>query len=193
MRQFKNSFFLLQIWQYNDKSGKVQLPESANNVIGYNTERIKWTRSRLINSTGYVLLEMVGKHSHWFGRGEIRMKVICFYLIYLQISIFAIPTQLKTCGKHEPDDELPFMVHSENGTQIDLVLNRLDTVPSFSAARFGVEVVLVATEGRPSNSTQPIRFDVKLRKSLDDEHTPGVFNVINVCSPNSLANASGRA
>lgn len=85
------------------------------------------------------------------------------------------------------------MVHSENGTQIDLVLNRLNTVGTFSAARLGIEIVLVATEKEnpPKNSTPLLKFDVRLRKSLDDEHTPGVFNIINICSPFSLENDNG--
>lgn len=82
------------------------------------------------------------------------------------------------------------MVHSENGTQIDLVLNRLDTFRTFAASRFAVEIVLVATEETITNSSER-SFAVKLRKSLDDEHTPGVFNIVDICSPYSLAHANG--
>lgn len=96
---------------------------------------------------------------------------------------------MKTFGKHEIDDEFPFMVRSENGTQIDLVLSRLDTIPTFISARFAVEVVLLTSEQKKANSSN--NFKVNLRKSLDDEHTPGIFNIIDIFSPNSLANANG--
>lgn len=123
------------------------------------------------------------------------MKVISNIVNINFLCVLRIKTyfyfQFKTCGKHEIDDELPFMVHSENGTQIDLVLKGLDAFPAFRSARFGLEVVLVANESPMFNASLKHKFDVKLRKSLDDEHTPGMFNIIDICSPHSLANANG--
>ncbi|GAB0092780.1 glycosylated lysosomal membrane protein [Sergentomyia squamirostris] len=79
----------------------------------------------------------------------------------------------------------PHLMHTENSTQIDLILDSVHTNETFPQPRFAIEVVLVAMEPRKDNYT------VVVRKSLDDEFTPGIFKIINVASPASLNASSG--
>lgn len=63
------------------------------------------------------------------------------------------------------------MLHSENATQIDIIINNLTTARNFTKSRFAFEL-LFASENDP-NST--LNLDQKWK--LDDEFTPGIFEV----------------
>lgn len=64
------------------------------------------------------------------------------------------------------------MLHTENSTQVDITFDNMQTNKSFSHSRFAIELLVVG-EGNPS-----IPMFVNPRKSIDDEHTPGIFEVI---------------
>lgn len=66
---------------------------------------------------------------------------------------------------------MPHMLHSENSTQVDIILNNLQTNSSFKSSRFAMELLLV------SESKTRTGMIVDAKKSLDDEHTPGIFEV----------------
>lgn len=68
-------------------------------------------------------------------------------------------------------DMVPHMLHTENSTQVDIVLDHLQTNQTFTNSRFAVELLVVGG-GDPE-----IPMFVDPKKSLDDEHTPGVFEV----------------
>lgn len=65
------------------------------------------------------------------------------------------------------------MLHTENSTQIDIILDNLQTNETFSNSRFAIELLMVGG-GDPE-----ILMFVDPKKNLDDEHTPGIFEVIN--------------
>lgn len=64
------------------------------------------------------------------------------------------------------------MLHTENSTQIDIVLDKIETSQTFSNSRFAIELLVIG-EGNPE-----IPLFVDTEKTLDDEHTPGIFEVI---------------
>lgn len=65
----------------------------------------------------------------------------------------------------------PCMLHSENATQVDIVIDNLETKKDFSKSRFALEL-LVVSEDDPSTT---LAIDTK--RKLDDEFTPGIFEV----------------
>lgn len=66
---------------------------------------------------------------------------------------------------------VPHMLHTENSTQVDIILDHIQTNQTFSNSRFAIELLAVGG-GDPE-----IHMFVDPKKSLDDEHTPGVFEV----------------
>lgn len=68
-------------------------------------------------------------------------------------------------------DTIPHMLHTENSTLVDIILDNIQMNKSFSNSRFAIELMIVGG-GDPHRS---IIIDPK--KNLDDEHTPGVFEV----------------
>jgi hypothetical protein len=66
---------------------------------------------------------------------------------------------------------VPHMLHTENSTQVDIILDHIQTNRTFSYSRFAIELLAVGG-GDPE-----IPMFVDPKKSLDDEHTPGIFEV----------------
>lgn len=59
---------------------------------------------------------------------------------------------------------------------------------SWKGARYAAEMVMVASEDK---SNKP-GFVMQKRKSLDDEHTPGIFELIEIASPKSYVGGDGK-
>ena len=64
---------------------------------------------------------------------------------------------------------LPHLLLSSNASQLDITLNNLST--QYKNSRFALQIVTASSDS--ANTT----LNVKARKTLDDEHSPGVFTV----------------
>jgi len=65
--------------------------------------------------------------------------------------------------------ELPHLGYNENTTQVDVILDRLQSHDDQS--RFAIELVLVTNQKLGGD------MSISQRGSLDDEHSPGSFYV----------------
>lgn len=63
------------------------------------------------------------------------------------------------------------MLHSENATQVDIIIDNLETSKNFNQSRFAFELLIVSEH----NATSTLEIDTK--RKLDDEFTPGTFEV----------------
>ncbi|XP_055607118.1 glycosylated lysosomal membrane protein-like [Uranotaenia lowii] len=81
--------------------------------------------------------------------------------------------------------DYPHLLHSSNSTQVDIVFNNVSS--KFSHPRFAIELLFVVSEQAVIGSD----FQVTKRKSLDDEHTPGIFEIIDVLSPGAFKFSTG--
>ncbi|KPJ20556.1 Lysosomal protein NCU-G1-A [Papilio xuthus] len=81
--------------------------------------------------------------------------------------------------------ELPHLIHTANSTLVDISLVNLTTWRYYNSSRFALHLVLVSTD-----SATDTMHNV-MRKSLDDEHTPGVFEIIEIKTPASLSSEAG--
>lgn len=97
-----------------------------------------------------------------------------------------IRTQLKCFGHEDHDIDFPHLLHSTNVTQIDIeFVDLYNSNYSRPSTRLAAEFILVADESK----NQP--FQVSERKTLDDEHTPGIFKLIDITSPESFLGSRG--
>lgn len=74
-------------------------------------------------------------------------------------------------------------------TQVDFVIDALRVNKSWPRARYAAEMVLVASEDKSNNKPG---FVMQKRKSIDDEHTPGIFELIEIASPKSYVGGDGK-
>jgi len=75
---------------------------------------------------------------------------------------------LKAFDDEGREDQLPHLPYNENITQFDLSVNKVWTNTSKNS-RFAVEVMMIGNDKEG--------MDVSESKSIDDEYTPGVFQV----------------
>ncbi|XP_053695239.1 glycosylated lysosomal membrane protein-like [Sabethes cyaneus] len=81
--------------------------------------------------------------------------------------------------------DYPHLLHTSNSTQIDIVFNNVSA--KFAQPRFAIELLFVVSEQAVAGSN----FEVTQRKGLDDEHTPGIFEIIDVLSPGAFKFSTG--
>lgn len=64
---------------------------------------------------------------------------------------------------------------------------KLATNASFPKPRIAAEVIFMVDETNIGNQT----FKISKRRTLDDEHTPGIFELIDISSPESFMASRG--
>lgn len=69
------------------------------------------------------------------------------------------------------------MLHSENTTQIDLSIDNFETNKTFTSSRFAIELLFI-NDGEPN-----LIIPINIKKTINDEHTPGIFKFIEINSP----------
>lgn len=84
-------------------------------------------------------------------------------------------------GEKGHGDNYPHLLHNSNNTQIDVVFDKFKLKKSFHAPRVAIEMAIATTDTKSSNTT----FYITKRRTLDDEHTPGIFELDTLLSPKS--------
>lgn len=188
-----------QIFLYNDT-------KDTGTILGYNssdittiyTQNLTWIRVDFNDSAAEVEMTMYGENRALFAEGGLQMRVSDFDSGFdfdfiksttttTNERIFLFSTQLKCYGHEDHDVDFPHLLHSTNVTQIDFEFIDLNSRNhSFPSTRLAAEFVLVADE----NKSKP--FQVSERKTLDDEHTPGIFKLIDITSPESFLGSRGN-
>lgn len=79
---------------------------------------------------------------------------------------------------------LPHLSHSSETSQVDIQLQKLESISGFNCSRFALEIYVVS-ESEGSNSV--IR---QKSTTLDDEHTPGIFKTEELVLPGWQKNST---
>jgi len=81
---------------------------------------------------------------------------------------------------------LPHLSHSSKTCQVDIQLQTLVTESGFNSSRYAIELYFVSNSSRDSQATRQIS------KTLDDEHTPGIFQTNELILPGNHANLTDQ-
>lgn len=96
-------------------------------------------------------------------------------------------SQMKFFGSEDHDTDIPHLLHSVNVTQMDIeFVNLTDVNASIASPRIAMEMALIANE----TTTRP--FTISERKTINDEHTPGTFKLIDIVSPDGANGTQGE-
>ncbi|KXJ69459.1 hypothetical protein RP20_CCG026942 [Aedes albopictus] len=93
--------------------------------------------------------------------------------------------QLNAFSTRDHGMDFPHLLHTSNSTQVDIVFNNVST--KFERPRFAIELLFVVSEQAVTGTD----FQITKRRSLDDEHTPGIFEIIDVLSPGAFKFSTG--
>lgn len=99
------------------------------------------------------------------------------------MNIGAIVYNLHTYGDKGHAWHFPHLLHNSNSSQVDVVFDKFKTKKSFTGPRMAIEYVFISKEDPQINGT---KFDVIRRKTLDDEHTPGIFELDTLLTPKTF-------
>lgn len=158
-----------RLFQYNDTADKAD-------ITAYNINSTKW---RVYDFTEFEWQDI----TTWSSNNLIVMKVktsgevmdAAFYneSLVLQFHMFDHSDRSK---------ELPHLLYDADSTQFDFTLQDIDT-GNYSSARWGLETVLLGSDKKTAG------MHIETKKSIDDEYTPGVFEMSNwLTRPGNEAN-----
>ncbi|KAK8401346.1 hypothetical protein O3P69_002837 [Scylla paramamosain] len=90
--------------------------------------------------------------------------------------------QVSAYGEDGRSSVLPHLLYTPNSAQLDLILdhfklNLTEEANSWNKTRWGMDVVVFSSEHKAEEEDGDFGLKFHTQKSLDDEHTPGVFNV----------------
>ncbi|XP_067008190.1 glycosylated lysosomal membrane protein [Anabrus simplex] len=170
----KYSFAIVinKIWEYNDvnDTGTLDLENKSDNYVReLDPSNFSWKRVEYKNDSKSVILgieSLLYHDNNTYKNGTLKIELSGF-------------------GYEDHSDLLPHLLHTANSTQVDLVIDGLTTESTFTSSRFAVEIVMISSDGTNSS------MKINARKSLDDEHTPGVFTLVDVETPSSSSASAG--
>ncbi|XP_054288517.1 glycosylated lysosomal membrane protein-like [Macrosteles quadrilineatus] len=146
-----------------DDTGYLNETNSDSSYISLlDTKNFNWKLSNLTNTSGEATLTVVAT--------DFKDN-----LINLQKN-GTVQITLSAYGAETHGEPLPHLLHSGNASQVDLIINGLS--PQYNRSRYGLGLLAVSSDSR--NSTLP---SVNHRKTLDDEHAPGVFTIEELLTP----------
>ncbi|CAL7939342.1 unnamed protein product [Xylocopa violacea] len=123
----------------------------------------QWERKTLMQNNEFVTLNVEGSYYN-----DTAMNISRHGSVKLSLRGF--------CSL-DHSEIMPHMLHTENSTQVDIILDNIQTNKTFNNSRFAIELLVVG-EANPD-----IPMFINPKKSLDDEHTPGIFEVVEVRTP----------
>lgn len=153
-----------KIIEFNDVNDTAVINiANTMNINVLRPEFFRWSRKSLSVIGDSIGLDMEGnsyndtaKNIIRYGSIKLSLREFCFF---------------------DHTETIPHMLHTENSTQVDFVIDDIQTNDTFSNSRFAIELLIVGG----GNPDKMMVIDPK--RSVDDEHTPGIFEVIDVRIP----------
>lgn len=164
-----------KLWEYNDinDTGIMDRKNTDSSYVrALDMENFNWTLTSFGNES-VESVDVVMEASSYTPKD---LTAVISGSIRLVLSAF---------GFRDHSEELPHLLHSANCTQVDLVLDKLKTNSSFSSSRFAVGVLIASSDKANTTAT------IISRKSLDDEHSPGIFTLVDLQTPMAESGKGG--
>ncbi|XP_018363375.1 PREDICTED: glycosylated lysosomal membrane protein A-like [Trachymyrmex cornetzi] len=153
-----------KIIEFNDVNDTALIDTAdVTNTNVLHSEYFNWRLVSLLQNSEFVSLDMEGNSYHDTAKNISRYG--------------SIKLSLRGFCTVDHSDMVPHMLHTENSTQVDIILDHIQTNQTFVHSRFAIELLAVGG-GNPE-----VLMFVDPKKSLDDEHTPGIFEVVEVRTP----------
>ncbi|XP_037874393.1 glycosylated lysosomal membrane protein B [Bombyx mori] len=154
-----------KLYEYNDVEDKGHIsPQCEQRPMSL--KYMSWTLVDSVLSDKEVMVRVHGQYKHSWRAGvvDVKLDLIPFY---------------------DYAAELPRLIHTANSTLVDVGLVNITTSKDYNSSRFALHMLLVSTDGWGET------MHYTMRKSLDDEHTPGVFEIIEIKTPESYVKDDG--
>ncbi|XP_078605682.1 glycosylated lysosomal membrane protein B-like [Branchiostoma floridae x Branchiostoma japonicum] len=150
---FSMAVMFNKIWEYEDLHDKSELPEDDTEMFEpYDLSQMRWGDFNLTMNTTGLTGNFTGATTQsdmesLFQNGSISFRIHAF----------------KTDDRSA---DLPHLQYTSNQTQFDFTIDSVE--PRGNMSRYAMELMLL---------TEDKHLDLKKMKSIDDEYTPGVFEL----------------
>lgn len=161
---------LQTLWQYNDPDDKAQFEAvtDPDHLVQYSLRDFTWLRESLDLSEEKAEVRVTAqKMSAKNKEGVISGP---------QSVVGDITLAFSTHGEAGHSERIPHLLHTENATEIDLILKDIRVERNFACPRLALGVTVVSMDEAKGN------LSLNIRRSVDDEFTPGIFELINLSS-----------
>lgn len=161
-----------KIIQFNDASDKGYLNSSAlkdKDVVIYDPSRFQYVFNKSVAQDKFAQVKVTA-NKYKVNETD-------------TINIGAVVYNLHTYGDKGHAWHFPHLLHNSNSSQMDLAFDKFKVKKAFTAPRLAVEYVLISQEDLAVNGTN---FHFIRRKTLNDEHTPGIFELDTLLSPDTF-------
>lgn len=176
VRSYKELFFVpfinssmtpFQIFEFNDPNDHGDFVNVTDkNILPLDTSLFEYDLNRFTATDSFV---------------ELSVRATKYHNSPNITNIGAVNYTIQCYGDKGHGSNYPHLLHNSNNTQIDVVFDKFKLKKSFHAPRLAIEMVFATTDTKDSNAT----FHLTKRRTLDDEHTPGIFELDTLVSPKS--------
>lgn len=144
-----------QIYEFNDTNDTGILPiSSGKSIKPFDSGGFKWEISKLLD-------DIAAEKVMYSVKGTVPNNDVN------NTTNGSVSVNLYAFGKSGHGSALPRLAHTENSSQIDIILDEFGT--SFTNARFAVQFIYFSTDSPTAE------FALSAKKIIDDENSPGIF------------------
>ncbi|XP_013183880.2 glycosylated lysosomal membrane protein B [Amyelois transitella] len=154
-----------KVYEYNDLQDNGYI-DALSPRREFSLDKAIWSQEDILQTDEEVWLQMRTNYRQDPKQGSMQIK-----LDLLPFKDYAV--------------ELPHLIHTANSTLVDVSLVNFTQTRGYNASRFALRLIMVGTDDGA------LSMNYTMRKSLDDEHTPGIFEIIEIRTPECARGGDG--
>lgn len=159
---------LQTLYEYNDREDRAHFENVTDpaELIEYSMRNFVWARESFDSNENRAEVRVTARHM--LKRGV----PLSADGTKAEREIGNLTLTFATTGLAGHSDQIPHLMHTENSTEIDLILKDIVVERNISCTRLALGLTVVSMDKADS------KFALSTGKSLDDEFTPGIFELV---------------
>jgi len=159
---YTGAVMLVNLIEFDDPKNTMNASGTSEPIV-YSLVNFRWNREIIEDTDERIAIRFIGtNYTNVHNTNHLSGK------INLTISAYA---------SEGYGHWLPHLSHSSKTCQVDIQLQKLLSDSGFNHSRYALELYFVSNSSRENNATRQVS------KTLDDEHTPGIFQTNELILP----------
>lgn len=169
--QYYFGIVLHTLYEYNDRTDEAtfEAVTDPEDIVAWDLKDFVWQRQSLKVSEDKAAIKVTAQQMVTTRSGHGGPRIT---------TVGDIALTFTTHGTAGHSMQIPHLLHTENATEIDLILRDMRVERDFACPRMAVGVTVVSL--RDKEEKVKGNFSLNVRRSVDDEFTPGIFELINL-------------
>jgi len=169
---YSGAVMLMNLIEFDDPKNTMNASGTSKPIV-YSLMNFRWNREIIEETDERIAIRFIGSNytNHHSNTPNLSGK--------LNLTISAYATE-------GYGHWLPHLSHSSKTCQVDIQLEKLISGSGFNHSRYGLEMYFVSNSSRENNATRQIS------RTLNDEHTPGIFQTNELILPGNNDNLTDQ-